>query len=133
MQESGHKQELFKKAKKSSVDAKHHKLTLIPSTASTSTIKGGPSPGKVKHELISPVASRTLTGKMNFAMPGGIDLNKAKITEEASLYKTKANILAAHAAQEKQQNQGSIIDVDGNDPVASYEAEIKRERERYEQ
>ena len=51
-------------------------------------------------------------------------MNKAKIAEEHQLYKTKANILAAHAAQERQQNKESIRDIDGNDPVASYEAEI---------
>ena len=78
------------------------------------------------------MASKTLTGKMNFALPGGIDLNKAKLNEEHSLYKTRA-LLNATPIHEKQPNRAGIIDQDGIDPVAEYEAEIQRERERYEQ
>ena len=95
-------------------------------------MKGLPSPAS-KNELISPVASRTLTGKIGFSIPGVIDLNKAKIAEEHQLNKTKANILAAHAAQERKSARESILDAEGNDPVASYEAEIQKERERFEQ
>ena len=98
---------------------------------STSTIKGLPSPGKVQTDQSSPIASKTLTGKYNFALPGGIDLNKAKLNEGHNLYRTRAQ-LNATPIHEKQTNRQGIIEQDGNDPVAGYEAEIKRERERYE-
>ena len=81
-------------------------MALVPSS---STIKGLPSPGKVQTEHPSPLASKTLTGKMNFALPGSIDLNKAKLNEEHSLFKTRSH-LNATPIHEKQTNRAGIID-----------------------
>ena len=94
-------------------------------------MKGLPSPGKDQQDPASPIASKTLTGKANFALPGGIDLNKAKLKDENSLYRTRAK-LNATPIHEKQTNRQGIIEQDGVDPVVEYEAEIQRERERYE-
>ena len=62
------------------------------------------SPGKVQTDQSSPIASKTLTGKYNFALPGGIDLNKAKLNEGHNLYRTRAQ-LNATPIHEKQTNR----------------------------
>ena len=118
-------QQLYQKKKRLSVDTKTNQLAPVPST---STMKDPPSPGA----KASTQKHQNLKAKLNFALPGGPDINNAKLKDdEHSLYlgKGSATPNSLSGTQRRQQ----LLDQEGGDPVKDYEEDIARERAKYEQ
>ena len=60
---------------------------------------------------------------MNFALPGGPDLNKAKLSDDHSLYLGKGNSATPNSLSGiTRRNQ--LLEQEGQDPVKDYEADI---------
>ena len=115
------------KKKKLSVDTKSKQLDIVPST---STIAEQQTP----HDNI---ASKTQIGqalKLNFQLPGGPDLSKAMIQDgDHSLYLGNKSSTHTPNSLSIAQRQKQFLDQDGVDPVKEFEADLQREKEKYQQ
>jgi len=111
------------KKKKHSVDAKVQPLHAVPS-ASTMGMPG--SPRKSPHVQSNASVGQGL--KLNFALPSGPDLNKAKIKDdEHSLY-----LGAKQSSQTPNSVKRRNDFPEADDQLAEYENNIKTEREKYD-
>jgi len=110
------------KKKKHSVDTRMSPLIAGPST---STLAQPGSPMKSPHVQSNASVGQGL--KLNFALPSGPDLNKAKIKDdEHSLY------LGAKQSSQTPNSMKRHNDFpEADDQLAEYENNIKTEREKY--
>ena len=95
----------------------------------------GPVSPRTQH--LSPIASNKHVGqglKLNFALPGGPDLSKAKIKDdEHSLYLGKQGSSATpNSLKSNSKMRTELLDQDQGDQLREYEANIKVEREKYQ-